>query len=151
MNNNIIILLCLTVFISCKSQQKMDVELEIKTAVFKTADYELLKPTRDSKAVLILFGGFGEKPADIKREFKIVDIAKKNQISLILMNYSNKLWLEEVENRKFYVFVNPPQGPRACPRLLQCPGAAPVPRGRAPPDPKGGALPELKEGGSTSA
>ena len=100
MNNNITILLCLTIFISCTSQQKMDVELEIKTAVFKTADYELIKPTRDSKAVLILFGGFGEKPADIKREFKIVDIAKKNQISLILMNYSNKLWLEEVEKRK---------------------------------------------------
>ena len=44
--------------------------------VSKRADYKL-------KSILILFGGFIEKFADIKREFKIVDIAKKNQISLI--------------------------------------------------------------------
>lgn len=100
MNKNVTILLCLIVFISCKSLHKMNVKQEIKTVIFKTADYELIKPTKSSKAVLILFGGFGEKPADIKREFKIVDIAKKNQISLILMNYSNKLWLEEADKRK---------------------------------------------------
>jgi hypothetical protein len=44
--------------------------------VSKRADYKL-------KSILILFGGVIEKFSDIKRECKIVDIAKKNQISLI--------------------------------------------------------------------
>lgn len=32
---------------------------------------------------MILFGGFREKSANIKKKFKIVDMAKKNQISLV--------------------------------------------------------------------
>lgn len=97
MNKYLFTVLFLSILISCKSEKKTIDKKEIKTKVFATEKYELIKSTKDSKAVLILFGGFGEKPADIKREFKIEEIAKKNNISLLLMNYSNKLWLEESE------------------------------------------------------
>ncbi len=91
------ILLFFVVFISCKSEKKVEKELTPK--IITTNEYELIKPAKDSKAVLILFGGFGEDVAAIKREFKIVDIAKRNNISVLLMNYSRKLWLEASEKR----------------------------------------------------
>jgi hypothetical protein len=101
MNKYITIIFFITILISCKSEKKIAIinETETKTKVTITDDFELIKYNKESKAILILFGGFGEKPADIKREFKIVEIAKKNKISLLLMNYSNKLWLEEAEKR----------------------------------------------------
>jgi hypothetical protein len=48
----------------------------------------------------VLFGGFPEKPEDIKREFKILELAKKNNLAVIYMNYNQKLWLEENEKQK---------------------------------------------------
>ena len=96
MIKNFTIFLFLSFFISCKSEKNVDVK---KEEVFKTDTFELIKSSKNSAAVLILFGGFGEKPADIKREFKIEQIAKKNNISLLLMNYSNKLWLNEVDKK----------------------------------------------------
>ncbi|WP_343329807.1 hypothetical protein [Polaribacter staleyi] len=102
-NNSLLILFLLTIFISCKSEKKNPVHKEIqkeaKTETIVTELFEIIKPKENSKAVLILFGGFGEKPVDIKREFQIVDIAIKNQISLVLMNYSDKLWLEENDKK----------------------------------------------------
>ena len=91
------ILLFFAVFISCKSEKKVEKELTPKTIT--TNEYELIKSGKDSKAVLILFGGFGEDVAAIKTQFKIVDTAKRNNISLLLMNYSQKLWLEASEKR----------------------------------------------------
>jgi hypothetical protein len=43
----------------------------------------LSKPTKNIKKVLILFGGFPETPAEIKREFKIQEIAKENDIAIL--------------------------------------------------------------------
>ena len=76
-------LFCLILFIFCKSLQKTDVNSEIKTGVFKTTGHKLIKPIKNAKVILILFCSFREKSTDIKREFKIVDMAKKNQISLV--------------------------------------------------------------------
>jgi hypothetical protein len=99
MNKYIIITLFLAIFISCKSEKKNEVKAISATTIVTTDNYELFKSTQNSKAVLILFGGFGEKPTGIKREFKILEVAKKNNISILLMNYSQKLWLEETEKR----------------------------------------------------
>ena len=99
MKKNIALIILLSFLISCKSEKKKELEKEVKIETFITDDFEIIKPIEDSKAVLILFGGFGEKAADIKREFQVLDIAKKNQISLVLMNYSNKLWLEENDKK----------------------------------------------------
>lgn len=60
-------------------------------------DHELYKPKKEAKAVLILFGGYPETAKDIEREFNILDIARKNNIAVILSNFNQKLWLEENE------------------------------------------------------
>lgn len=61
-------------------------------------DYELYQPIdTPSEAVLILFGGFPEGPADIRREFDIITPAQSRNISVLLMNYHQKLWLSGVE------------------------------------------------------
>ncbi|MDN3620137.1 hypothetical protein QWY81_11795 [Polaribacter undariae] len=99
MKKNVALIILLSFLISCKSEKKKEFEKEVKIETFITDDFEIIKPIEDSKAVLILFGGFGEKAVDIKREFQVLDIAKKNQISLVLMNYSNKLWLEENDKK----------------------------------------------------
>jgi len=104
MKKKSILIIILFFLISSKSEQKntlnRETKKEVKTTTILSDNFEIIKPIENSKAVLILFGGFGEKIADIKREFQILDLAKKNQISLVLMNYSNKLWLEENEKKK---------------------------------------------------
>ncbi|MEL6634113.1 MAG: hypothetical protein AAFQ83_21785 [Bacteroidota bacterium] len=60
-------------------------------------DYELYKPSRGAEAVLILFGGYPEVAADIKREFDILNIAEENHIAVLLSNFNRKLWLEAGE------------------------------------------------------
>ncbi len=73
-----------------------------------TDEYELHSPINKSSAVLCLFGGYPERAADIKREFDIVELAIKNDIAVVLMNYNQKLWLEEGEKSqlaKFFVNI----------------------------------------------
>jgi len=100
---SIILILIFVGLVSCK-QNKQEKEhttsekLEF-TKIIKD-DYELYKPNKEAKAVLILFGGYPETAQDIKREFKILDIARKNNIAVILSNFNQKLWLEENEKHK---------------------------------------------------
>jgi len=109
MNKNSVLIIIFIVLISCKSEKKQTIKKEITkevlTETIVTDQFEIIKPTTESKAVLVLFGGFGEKPADIKREFPILEIAKKNQISLVLMQYSNKLWLEENDKKELATLI----------------------------------------------
>lgn len=100
---SIILILFFVGLVSCK-QNKQEKEhttsekLEF-TKIIKD-DYELYKPNKEVKAVLILFGGYPETAEDIKREFKILDIARKNNIAVLLSNFNQKLWLEEDEKQK---------------------------------------------------
>ena len=92
----------LFVFISCKNAEKETTENPAKTEFqeITNENYELSKHTENTKKVLILFGGFPEKPEDIKREFKILEVAKENSIAVLFMNYNQKLWLDENEKQK---------------------------------------------------
>ncbi len=101
MNKVLGILLIFIVFISCKNIEKKKTERAVKTEFLEVINdkYELIKPTTNLKKVLVLFGGFPEKPEDIKREFKIIKIAKENSIAVIYMNYNQKLWLEKTEKQ----------------------------------------------------
>ena len=102
MNKLLGIILIFIVFISCKNAEKEKTENPVKVEFqeIKSDDYELSKPTENIKRVLVLFGGYPEKAEDIKREFKILEIAKKNGIAVVFMNYNQKLWLEENEKQK---------------------------------------------------
>jgi hypothetical protein len=94
-------LLILILFISFKSSVKSNENL--KKAAFEEIvkeNYELSKPAGTIKKVLILFGGFPENAAEIKREFKIADLSKHNNLAVLYMNYNQKLWLEEPEKQK---------------------------------------------------
>lgn len=102
MNKYLEILLTLMLLLSCKNATKEKTGGFVKTGFQEITNdnYELSKPTENPKKVLILFGGFPEKPENIKREFKIMEIAKDNNIAVIYMNYNQKLWLEENEKQE---------------------------------------------------
>jgi len=97
-----LVLIIILFFISCKNDKVKIVAKETDTTyeVFKTDDYELIKPNEKSNTVLVLFGGYPENIEDIKREFKIIDIAKENNVAVLFMNFNKKLWLEEGEKVK---------------------------------------------------
>ncbi len=101
MNKLLGIILIFIVLTFCKNTEKKKTENSIQTEYqdIKKEAYELSKPTENPKRVLVLFGGYSEKAKDIKREFKILDVANKNDIAIIFMNYNQKLWLEENEKR----------------------------------------------------
>lgn len=83
-------LLCLVLLlISCKTNKKEKSTLKISTQKV-TDDYEVINAT----TLLILFPGGGSASKDTKREFKIIKPAIKNGISLLLMNFSNHLWIK---------------------------------------------------------
>lgn len=92
----------LIVFNSCKNTEKKKTKNFVKTEFqeIKNDNYELSKPAENIRKVLVLFGGYPEQPEDIKREFKILENAKRNDIAVIYMNYNQKLWLEENEKQK---------------------------------------------------
>lgn len=102
MNKLLGVLSIFIVFISCKTAEKEKTEspVNIEIQEITNDNYELTKPAESIKKVLVLFGGFPEKPEDIKREFKILEFAKKNSIAVIYMNYNQKLWLEKYEKQK---------------------------------------------------
>jgi len=92
------ILLSVLITLSCNNiKQEEEVEI-IEIIEYKEIindNYELNKPVRNANAVLVLFGGFPEQPKDIKREFQIQEIAKKNNIAVLYMNYNQKLWINK--------------------------------------------------------
>ncbi|CAN0601901.1 unnamed protein product, partial [Ectocarpus sp. 12 AP-2014] len=99
------IILIFIVFISCKNVEKEKTKNSVKTEFqeIKNADYELSKPTENIKRVLVLFGSYLEKAEDIKREFNVIDDAKKNSVALVFMNYHQKLWLTESEKKELTI------------------------------------------------
>lgn len=85
--------------LSCKNNENKKKTPSVKTEyqeIIKEG-YTLNKPVKNSKAVLVLFGGFPENAKDIKREFKILEKARNNNIAVLYLNYNQKLWLEENE------------------------------------------------------
>jgi len=97
--------LVLLVFVfSCKTEVNNKTE-NVRKSTYQEIindDYVLNKPTENAKATLILFGGYPENAEDIKREFKILERAKKHRISVLYMNYNRKLWMEQEDLLELY-------------------------------------------------
>ena len=103
MNKILTLLLLLLTITSCKNKNPQETSIAAETPDYIElieTDYQLYKPTQKAKAVLVLFGGFPETAEDIKREFKILELAKKNNIAVIFSNYNKKLWLETQEKHQ---------------------------------------------------
>lgn len=62
------------------------------TKIIATDACEIHRAEKE-KAVLILYPGGGNTSVETKEEFDIIKKAKKNHISVILMNFNNHLWL----------------------------------------------------------
>lgn len=89
-----IIVVLVLVFIGCKGHSNKKIVSEFQNSkTIITEDYELVVAP-NQEALLILFPGAGGNSKSIKREFNIVNIAKKKNVSLLSMNYSRKLWVE---------------------------------------------------------
>lgn len=86
----------------CKNAERKSTHIPATTEFqsITTENYELSKPTQNTKKVLVLFGGYPEKPENIKREFTIQALAMENNIAVLYMNYNQKLWLEEPEKQQ---------------------------------------------------
>ncbi len=65
--------------------------------VIERDEYQLFVPQSESRAVLVLFGGYTETAEDIQQEFEILKAAKKRGIAVLFSNFNQKLWLEERE------------------------------------------------------
>ncbi len=97
------ILLSLCVFANCYNKIQEIPPYNPNKAINLALDatdseaYEVIKPAGEQKGVLILFPGFSETPANIKREFKIVQPALKKGIALVLMKFNRRLWLNTQE------------------------------------------------------
>ncbi|MES2811834.1 MAG: hypothetical protein V4670_05120 [Bacteroidota bacterium] len=75
---------------SCNSKKAEEREIKEKS-------FELYKAT-NQKGVLILFPGFGGGGSEnTKNEFKILDIAAKNSISVVLMDFDHHVFLKKTE------------------------------------------------------
>ncbi len=84
---------------SCKNLISKESEAD-RTQDFlevKNDQYELISPTKNIKAVLVLFGGYPESPKDVKEQFNILPIAKENNVAVLIMNFNQKLYLQEEE------------------------------------------------------
>ncbi|MEQ8907614.1 MAG: hypothetical protein RIC95_00345 [Vicingaceae bacterium] len=101
MNSRILIVLVVFSITSChfSKSKKEESATKIEFETVKTESHELVKSTDKLNQVLILFGGYPETVEDIKKEFKFMETAKRNQIAVLYLNYNQKLWLEESEKR----------------------------------------------------
>ena len=72
---------------------------------FSTEDYEIIKAV-DQKGLLILFPCFPCDAKNTKQELKIEDIAPNNGISLMLMNFNQRLHLSEKEQYDLATLLN---------------------------------------------
>ncbi len=90
------IALLIFVLASCEDLRKESPGFRL----IETENYQLIKPKSGVEEVLVLFGGFTEGIEDVKREFRIGDLAKRNGVSVLYMSYNQKLWLQESEKQK---------------------------------------------------
>lgn len=92
----VVFIVSLLVFIGCKNEEPK---------IIKTNDFELII-AKEQNGLLILFPGGGGSPENIKKEFKIVDAAKNKGISLLMVNFARKLWVEDEDCEKLSALIN---------------------------------------------
>ncbi len=97
-----ILLLGLVLLFSCRGKKitSKQEDNQSKEQVIINEHYELIKPARSVNVLLILFGGYPETAIDIKREFDILELASKNDLAVMLMNFNRRLWLENKEKKE---------------------------------------------------
>lgn len=94
------LLLVFCALLSCKKADSNKTtssgSLAIQVQKIVTSEYELYK-VDSSIATLVLFPGAANTPKVIRREFEIQEAARQNGISLLLVNFSKHLWIDETQ------------------------------------------------------
>jgi hypothetical protein len=92
-------LVVLLFFISCKNSNKenlSELQSSNKVEIVKNEDFELVK-VANQKGTLVLFPGYGHVSDDTKNEYKVIDIATKNGISVLFMSFNLHVFLRDDE------------------------------------------------------
>jgi len=80
-----------------EQQEAQKTSLEPTTVVSEI--YELVMPQKQ-EGFLILFPCFPCYAENTRAEFNIIDIAIANNISVLLMNFNQHLWLDDAEKKE---------------------------------------------------
>lgn len=102
----IVYLISCVLAVSCSNPSKQEEkkfhlsEKKSEAVFFRDANYDLYSAGMDSKGLLILFPGFGGNAQRIHTEFNILKIAEEKQVSVLCMNYGNKLYMSEIEKKE---------------------------------------------------
>lgn len=100
--SRIILLCCLVFLLACKAEntaQNPSGEVEIFVTNELSKGYELYK-VKDSKATLVLYPGAGSTAKQTKEEFDVLSAAAANQVSVLLMNFNQHLWIDELQTKE---------------------------------------------------
>lgn len=101
MKANVYLLLCISLIATaCLNNQTAKEESNQPIAFHEeivSDHYELHQFSKQAEAVLVLFGGAPEKPKDVQREFKILELIKKHKLAVVYINFNMRLWLEDYE------------------------------------------------------
>ena len=79
-----------------KDSQETEEKTHIEPTNIVSENYELIIPEKQD-GFLILFPCFPCDAENTRTEFNIVDIASSNNITILLMNFNQHLWLSETE------------------------------------------------------
>ncbi|OUS18632.1 hypothetical protein A9Q93_03570 [Nonlabens dokdonensis] len=88
-----ILFILLLICISCKEKKEDTPKDPVNVEIISTEDYELHK-VKNSTKLLIVFPGGGTTSQETKADFKILDKATSQGISVLLMNFG-RLYLDE--------------------------------------------------------
>lgn len=97
-----LIILIFLISIGCKEKKKDLRSASSEIIPVINEDYELIK-IYDSKALLIVFPGGGTTSKETKENFKIIEKAKNNNISVLLMNFNRHLWIDDKDSQQLKV------------------------------------------------
>ncbi len=98
-------ILFIVVFIASCKYQPLNVKLEQNEITTITAeDYELIK-TQKSTSLLVIFPGGGSTAQETKEDFKITEKATENGISVLFMNFSQHLWIENQDSKQLSILI----------------------------------------------
>tara|TARA_B100000767_G_scaffold275500_1_gene312809 strand:- start:352 stop:1275 length:924 start_codon:yes stop_codon:yes gene_type:complete len=100
--NRLLIISILFVIAAClprKDVKQVEEKKNRKSTIFVSQNYELIIPKKQD-GLLILFPCFPCNAEDTRTQFNIIDITSANNITVLLMNFNQHLWLSDSEKKE---------------------------------------------------
>ena len=100
--NRLLIISILFVIAAClprKDVKQVEEKKNRKSTIFVSQNYELIIPKKQD-GLLILFPCFPCNAENTRTQFNIIDITSANNITVLLMNFNQHLWLSDSEKKE---------------------------------------------------